>query len=108
MTPDEGFESLPESVRAAARIDPNGEVAWPRSEASVAIDALAAAGRVILGTDLRSYRDGILELAWSDFTPPGVSRADDVRAGRNAARDALARAEAEDFHGLDWVLITWQ
>jgi hypothetical protein len=81
-------------------VDDNGEVAWPKAEAAAVVNALADAGRVVLGLDLRTYdADGVLEVAWSDF---GGS---DPEAARQAALVCLAR---EDFPAeLEWVLITW-
>ena len=44
---------LPSDVVQAARIERDGEVAWPLADATSAINALAAAGRLVLGLDAR-------------------------------------------------------
>lgn len=48
----------------------NGEVSWPIGEAELAINALADAGVVILGLDVRHVdKDGrTQEVAWSSFS----------------------------------------
>lgn len=103
------LEGLPTDVRIAARIDANGEVAWPRAVAAQALDALAAQGAVVLGVDLRSYgsSDGVFEVAWASFEPtendPEASSASH-RAALNAIRDADADPALDD---LGWVLVTW-
>ncbi len=38
-----------------AKCDPNGEVSWPGSQAADVIRALAGAGRLVLGLDIRDY-----------------------------------------------------
>jgi hypothetical protein len=90
---------LPKSLRASARRDPNGEVSWHRDDAPVVVDALAAAGRVVLGLDVRDYdADGkFVEIAWSAY------EGQDVIAARDTALSALAR---NNLPG-EWVLITW-
>jgi len=93
---------LPADLRAAARVDPNGEVAWPVAFAHDAIVALARAGFVVLGLDVRTYgADGsIMEVAWSSFG--GTVSIDSITEARDEALDALGRP---DLPG-DWVLVT--
>jgi hypothetical protein len=92
---------LPPYVADAASLDGNGAVWWCSKDAERAVNALAGAGLVILGLDLREYDDGLfIEAAWSVFEPTGTS---DVEAGRSAALPALARP---DCFG-NAVLITW-
>ena len=100
---DRDVTFLPAPVRDAARVLSNGEVMWPVSDVEVALGALATAGRVVLGTDVRDYRpDGtFIEVAWSSFQPVGV---DDVTGGHQAALDALQRGPIPG----GWVLVTWQ
>src|SRR5690606_15105567 len=50
--------SLPDEVRAAAIVLPNGEVMWARGDAPAALRAIAATGERILGLDLRSDGPG--------------------------------------------------
>ena len=98
---------LPDEVRRTAWIQTNGEVSWPFEAAAAAIEALAEAGFVILGLDVRFQDDQFTtrETAWSDVRPARVDRETDVRAGREAALEALARPDVRE-HG-DWILITW-
>ena len=94
---------LPARVQEAARVLDNGEVMWPVGEAEQAIEALAAGGRVVLGTDVRDYQpDGsFFETAWSSFEPRGV---DDADGGCRAALSALHRGSLPG----EWVLVTWR
>jgi hypothetical protein len=97
---------LPDEVRRSAWIQPNGEVSWPFEEAAAAIEALAEASFVVLGLDVRRQNDQFTqETAWSAFEPACVDRRADVRAGREAALEALARADVREYG--DWILITW-
>jgi hypothetical protein len=97
---------LPEEVRRSAWIQRNGEVSWPFDEAAAAIVALAEAGFVVLGLDVRRQNDQFtMETAWSAFEPAHVDRDEDVRAGRVAALEALARSDVREYG--DWILITW-
>jgi hypothetical protein len=61
--------SLPDRLRASARIDANGEVSWPLAQARDAISELAESGRVVLGLDMRDYdAEGLFtEVAWSVY-----------------------------------------
>jgi hypothetical protein len=100
--------SLPDDVRRSARIHANGEVSWPIESAAVAIDALAEASFVVLGLDVRRTDDddGARETAWSSFEPGGLDHDHDVRAGRDAALEALSRPDVREFG--DWILVTWR
>jgi hypothetical protein len=84
---------LPDEVRRTAVVFGNGEVAWPNDHAEAAINALADAGKRILGLDARTLHPdgGIMEVP--------VSSAQ----GRRAALEALPLALSEGTH----VLITW-
>jgi hypothetical protein len=95
--------SLPPDLAESANVDDNGEVWWRSDAAERAVNALADAGRVILGLDLREYdNDGrFFETAWSAFEPTGSN---DVERGRSAALAALARPDRTG----NAVLITWQ
>ena len=88
------LDELPDDVRDAAVVFHNGEVAWPNDEAERAINALADAGKSILGLDARTlYPDGgVMEVPIS------------ASIGREAALGALPLARAEGTH----VLITWE
>ncbi|NQY58045.1 MAG: hypothetical protein HRT86_16465 [Ilumatobacteraceae bacterium] len=84
------------------------EVMWRRADVADAIDALADAGKVVLGLDLRRVdADGrFIELAWSAFEPTGD---DDCRTGRLAALSALERVDADGrVNEFEWVLVTWE
>ena len=97
---------LPEEVRRTAWVQSNGEVSWPFEEAAGAIEALAEAGFVILGLDVRFQDDQFTrETAWSAFEPARVEHDEDVLAGRDAALEALARPDTREYG--DWILITW-
>lgn len=100
---------LPDDVRDAARVRENGEVEWPLADTPSAIDALAGAGRIVLGLDLRSYPDGnTREISWSAFEPNSDGVAD-IEEARQAAHAALARDNFAEYRPLaEWVLITWQ
>jgi len=94
---------LPALVRSAANVQDNGEVVWPLDHAAEAINALADAGQVVLGLDVRDY-DGtgrFIEVAWSSFDPDGL---DDVERGRGHALAALQRPGMPGSS----ILITWQ
>lgn len=95
--PDLSF--LAQDLQRAARCDPNGEVSWPISLASIAIEALADSGRLILGLDIRDYSsDGtFMEVPWSSYA------GSDVEEARAFALSVLSHG---DLPG-DWVLITW-
>jgi hypothetical protein len=98
---------LPEEVRRTAWIQTNGEVSWPFEAAAGAIDALAEASFIVLGLDVRRQNDEFTqETAWSAFEPAGADHEEDVRAGRDAALQALARPDAREYG--DWILITWK
>ena len=103
------WEDLPPDVQQAAKVDDNGEVEWSAASARAAIEALASAGAVILGLDLRDYReDGrFVEIAWTSFAPTGGS--DDPQRSGAAALAALDRPEVAEL-GLAGasVLVTWE
>jgi hypothetical protein len=115
MADKDNLSSLPEDVRARARIAANGEVSWPIAEAGTAIDSLAGAGLVILGIDVQRYDDQghTWETAWSDFSTTDRYRQTEVgdrsaliEASRLHARQALARDETAEFG--DWIRVSWQ
>lgn len=98
---------VPKAVRDVARVRVNGEVEWSLADAPRVINALADAGLVIVGLDLRSYPDGqTFEVPWSSFEPDdGQGAAINVEAGRQAALDALARENfAEHADYAEWIL----
>jgi hypothetical protein len=109
---------LPISVQNAAVFIASGdEVMWPYDDAAAAIAALAAAGRVILGIDLRSDGHNVhlekasglaTEIPWSSFDP-SVS-ATPVEDGHRAALEALNRPGIAKWvaDGYSWVLVTWK
>jgi hypothetical protein len=90
-------------VKAAARVEANGEVCWALSHVAVAIDALARANRVVLGLDVRDYSDDgtFLENAWSVFEPTGSPN--DAERAREQAHSALMRPNLPG----DIILVTW-
>ena len=63
------LDVLSEELQSKARIDANGEVSWHVQDAEAVLSELAAAGRVVLGIDMRDYdEDGsFLEIAWSVY-----------------------------------------
>ena len=104
--PREDLAALPESVRAAAHVFSNGEVAWPNEHAESAINALASAGHKILGLDARTLSPdgGVMEIpitadAFRSYDAGG----DEVERARRDALAALPFAHSEGTH----VLITW-
>ena len=100
---NQDLTGLPTAVQASARVQDNGEVMWSRAAAEYAIEALAAADRVVLGLDIRDYQpDGsFIEIAWSSFEPNG---GDEVDQGRRAALEAL---RSRPLPG-EWILVTWR
>lgn len=90
---------LSEDLQRGARCDPNGEVSWPISQASAAIEAIANSGRLVLGLDIRDDQsDGtFLEVPWSSYTGSDVEE---------ARRFALSVLSSSDFPGA-WILVTW-
>ena len=101
--PASDLNYLPADVRASARTLQNGEVCWPLSHVAEAINALADADRIVLGLDVRDYRDDntFVEVSWSVFEPAG--RTDDVEVAREHALSALLRP---DLPG-SWFVVTW-
>lgn len=98
----EHLADLPDNVRATARVDGNGEVSWHHHTVRAAIDAIAGAGFVILGLDLRTFDEysRVSEIAWCDTgTAPTVDTA------RVAALAALERLDADPEY--DWILVSW-
>ena len=95
--------ALPSSVQRAAHSVGRGETVWRVEAAASAINALAYAGRVVLGLDVRDYAlDGsFIEVAWSSYESTGSG---DVESAREAALAALKR---ETLPG-EWVLVTWR
>jgi hypothetical protein len=101
---------MPGQVRRAARDGGNGEIEWPLPLAGTAIGALAAAGRVILGLDMRDYESEgrFVELAWSVFEPGiSVSPPEAVESSRAAAMAALDRAFEHHPWNDPWIVVTW-
>ncbi len=108
---------LPERVQSSAiRVSAGQEVMWPFDRAEAAVDALAAANRVILGLDLRSDGPEVqierstqlaTEVPWSSFEP--IDPATAAEDGRRAAIEALRRPLVAELvaDGYSWVLITW-
>ena len=101
--PGSDLDALPPDVRAAARVEPNGEVCWALSHVTIALDALARANRVVLGLDVRDYNDDgtFIENAWSVFEPTGAPN--DPEIARQQAQSALMRP---DLPG-DVIVVTW-
>ncbi|MEW9870972.1 hypothetical protein [Arthrobacter sp. HS15c] len=97
--PVDDLSFLAADLQSGARHDPNGEVMWPGSQAPAVIEALANAGRLILGLDIRNYgADGtFVEVPWSSYT------GSDLQEGRDFALEVLSHG---DLPG-EWVLITW-
>lgn len=95
--------ALPKPVQRNAQPTESGETMWHVRAVRGAINALADAGRIIVGLDVRDFAlDGSFrETAWSSYEPTG---ANDVEVARTAALSALDR---EQLPG-DWVLVTWQ
>jgi hypothetical protein len=94
---------LPARVRAAARIDTNGEVSWPLARVEEAIEALADTGYLILGLDVRTYAEGgaVTEVPLVDLSGGAT--------GPEEARDqALAALANRGGDARAWVLVTWQ
>ena len=110
-TPSPDLTFLPVDVQQAARRTTSGrEVLWPRDSAASAIEALAAAGRIVLGLDLRRYDtdQSFLEAPWSIFDPSSRPLEPLVAAARQVALDALMRADDGEWNQYDWVLVTWK
>jgi hypothetical protein len=55
--PNRKLAALPEDVRRHARVFPNGEVAWSNDHAEAAVEAIAAAGKIVAGLDARTLHD---------------------------------------------------
>jgi len=97
--PADDLVALSDELRSRARVDSNGEVSWHVDDTPSTLRELAAAGRVVLGLDVRDYDEtgSFVEIAWSVF-----EGSDPIEAG-DAAMEALLR----DGLPGDWVLITW-
>ncbi|HEX5468254.1 MAG TPA: hypothetical protein VFW80_04305 [Gaiellaceae bacterium] len=94
---------LPRHLQQAARVDPNGEVAWPLEDVADAITALADAGSVVLGLDTRTYYEagGIMEVPRAEISQHPLTPEQE----RDEALSALDRYSGD--YG-DWVLVTWK
>ena len=55
--PSDDLGVLSNALRSRARVDRNGEVSWHVRDAPAVLGELAAAGRVVLGLDMRGYED---------------------------------------------------
>lgn len=90
---------LPVDLQTGARSASRGEVCWHLSQAPDVVAALAEAGRLILGLDIRDYAaDGtFVESPWTSYTGADVGEA------RDRALEALRQPTLPG----DWVLITW-
>lgn len=102
---------LPIEVQQSARLADNGhEVMWPRAEGPTVLAALASAGRVVLGLDLRRYdaEGAFFEASWSSFDPMGAPDSTKVDAARDSAIEALRRADEGDWDHYQWVLVSWR
>ena len=97
--PADDLEVLSSDLRASARVEGNGEVAWHVDDAPEVLRQLADANRVVLGLDIRDYDHAgrFFESALSAYN--GENPID----ARNAALHALQRGDVPG----DWVLITW-
>src|SRR6266576_6703356 len=100
------ISALPADLQQAARVDSNGEVSWPDEDAARAIEALTAAGRRVLGLDIRFYfGDGTFyEIPWSSSDSQAIEAKAD-------ALDSLSRIdelERPEDAVERRVLITWQ
>lgn len=109
-----GLSALPAQVAASALVETNGEVMWRDVDSVAAINALADAGLVILGLDVRFYdaNNRFYEIAWSSFDP-NPSKSDSANAvdAREAALERLAKIDEQDRPDDTVerrVLITWR
>jgi len=99
---------LSEQIRSSAIVLDNGEVMWPFDSAVDAINELARSQRVILGLDARERHDAglVTEVPISSYEPAG--EAADVEHGRQAAIEALGRAERVTGWHKPHMLVTWR
>jgi hypothetical protein len=106
--PASDLSDLAARVRSSAIVLDNGEVMWPFDDAADAINELARSGRVILGLDARDRHDAGLatEVPISSIKPAG--EAADVEHGRQAAIEALGRAERVTGWAQPNLLVTWR
>src|ERR1017187_6302878 len=114
--PDADLSFLPAEFLSSAIRTETGEVVWPLAVGPAVVNAIADAGRLILGLDLRSDGGGgtatglATEVPWSAFRPEAVGRDARVEAAREDALKALKRRRTTrgEMSGYDWVVITWQ
>jgi hypothetical protein len=105
--PDPDLAVLPDDVRRHAHVFANSEVAWPNDHAEAAVEAIAAAGRIVVGLDARTlHEDGtLMEVpisAWQER--PGELRRAAVERARQEALESLPLARSEGTHVLiDWM-----
>lgn len=103
---------LPDEIRESARLS-SGEVEWPKDIAEAAIKALADAGFVIVGLDVRSYVDGTREVPMSSCDPdPNLSPDANAARGKEAALEAFSDIDFyaptnPDGDADIWVIVTW-
>jgi hypothetical protein len=73
--PDADLSFLPAEFRSSAIRTETGEVMWPLAVAAAVVNAIADAGRLILGLDLRSdgwgeYPDRLGDRSSMECLPP--------------------------------------
>jgi hypothetical protein len=96
------LNGLPATVRAVARVDPNGEVSWPLANVADALTALTDAGFIVLDLDTRTYDEQgqVTEIPFADYSHSPLTP--------EQARDqSLAALHGYTGEKGDWVLVTW-
>jgi hypothetical protein len=114
MSDASALESLPADIQQAA-LQTRGarDFMWHIDKARDAINALADAGIVVLGTDLRSDGNGpspmgfATEVAWSSFAFDPALPQNEIEQARTAALAALDRPLLADLPGYDWIRVAW-
>jgi len=107
--PGADLSFLPAELLSSAIRTETGEVMWPLAVAPAVVNAIADAGRLILGLDLRSDGGGdtatglATEVPWSVFRPEAVGRDARVEAAREDALKALKRRRTDmgEMSGYD-------
>lgn len=109
----------PPSLRERAYTGPQGELAWRRDDLPQVVDAIVKAGRLILGGEAWTVRDGEVHgviptggrrgvvFTWVTDPAPGVAWAERVQRAARQALAAVASLDAEHQVAVGLASTVW-